>query len=219
MHVRTQAQKGLSHCGRSWDSQSLSCRRSISIIITALSGGCAFLYSGECGRLSTMSQQHNVTVIRTTSSSSNVTPSSPGFLDLGYPRTTPAILKLCQAVCLLIAFLCVRCSLWTDYSAYSYFEVITICFMILIIILYVVNLFRIYRLLTCVSWPLAELLHYAICTFLLLIGSIVAAVKSYTFAGLVAGSVFGFIATFLCVVGMVLSYKVSFVTQSSDVSL
>ncbi|XP_056376073.1 CKLF-like MARVEL transmembrane domain-containing protein 7 isoform X3 [Hyla sarda] len=122
-------------------------------------------------------------------------------------------------LCLLIAFLCVRFSDWTDYSAYRYFEVVTICFMILIIILYVVNLFRIYRMLTCVSWPLAELLHYSICTFLLLIASIVAAVKSYGMGGLVAGSIFGFIASFLCIVGMVLSYKVTFVTQSSGATL
>ncbi|KAG9476113.1 hypothetical protein GDO78_002936 [Eleutherodactylus coqui] len=92
-------------------------------------------------------------------------------------------------LCLLIAFLCVRFSNWTDYSAFHYFEVVTICFMILIIVLYVVNLFRIYRMCTCVSWPLLELLHYGICTFLLFVGSIVAAVKSYGLSGLVAGSV------------------------------
>lgn len=57
-------------------------------------------------------------------------------------------------VCLLIAFLCVRNSVWTDYSTYRYFEVITICFMILILVFYAVSLFRIYRMLTCVSWPL-----------------------------------------------------------------
>ncbi|XP_072009668.1 CKLF-like MARVEL transmembrane domain-containing protein 7 [Engystomops pustulosus] len=163
--------------------------------------------------------QHNVTVIRTTASSSNVQHSSPGLIDRGYPRSSGATLKLCQALCLLIAFLCVRLTGWTDYSAYQYFEVVTICFMILIIILYVVNLFRIYRMLTCVSWPLAELLHYAICTFLLLIASIVAAVKSYGIGGLIAGSVFGFIASFLCIVGMLLSYKVTFVTQSSGAAL
>ncbi|KAM4029540.1 CKLF-like MARVEL transmembrane domain-containing protein 7 [Anomaloglossus baeobatrachus] len=163
--------------------------------------------------------QHNVTVIRTTASSSNVQPTSPGLIDRAYPRTGGATLKLCQALCLLIAFLCVRCTGWTDYSAFRYFEVVTICFMILIIIFYVVNLFRVYRMLTCVSWPLAELLHYAICTFLLLVGSIVAAVKSYGIGGLVAGSIFGFIASFLCIVGMVLSYKVTFVTQSSGATL
>ncbi|XP_056376070.1 CKLF-like MARVEL transmembrane domain-containing protein 7 isoform X1 [Hyla sarda] len=163
--------------------------------------------------------QHSVTVIRTTASSSNVQYNSPGLIDRSYPRSSGATLKLCQALCLLIAFLCVRFSDWTDYSAYRYFEVVTICFMILIIILYVVNLFRIYRMLTCVSWPLAELLHYSICTFLLLIASIVAAVKSYGMGGLVAGSIFGFIASFLCIVGMVLSYKVTFVTQSSGATL
>ncbi|XP_066440731.1 CKLF-like MARVEL transmembrane domain-containing protein 7 [Eleutherodactylus coqui] len=163
--------------------------------------------------------QHNAPVIRTTASSSNVLPSSPGLVDKDYPRSGNAILKLCQALCLLIAFLCVRFSNWTDYSAFHYFEVVTICFMILIIVLYVVNLFRIYRMCTCVSWPLLELLHYGICTFLLFVGSIVAAVKSYGLSGLVAGSTFGFIASFLCILGMVLSYKVTFVTQSSATTL
>ncbi|KAM3928607.1 CKLF-like MARVEL transmembrane domain-containing protein 7 isoform 2-T2 [Leptodactylus fuscus] len=111
--------------------------------------------------------QHNVTVIRTTASSSNVQPSSPGLIDKGYPRTTGASLKLCQALCLLIAFLCVRFSRWTDYSAYRYFEVITMCFMILILILYVVNLFRIYRMLTCVSWPLTVGIAALCCVHLL----------------------------------------------------
>ncbi|CAN2389721.1 B-1a B cell differentiation, partial [Pristimantis euphronides] len=108
-------------------------------------------------------------------------------------------------LCLLIAFLCVRFSNWTDYSQYyyQYFEVVRVCFMILIIVLYVVNLFRIYRMLTCVSWPLAELLHYPICTFLLIIASIVTVVKS---CGFVAAWIFGFITSFLCIVGMVLSY-------------
>lgn len=58
-------------------------------------------------------------------------------------------------VSLLIAFICVRSSLWTSYSAYSYFEVVTICNLIMILAFYLVHLFRLYRVLTCISWPLS----------------------------------------------------------------
>uniref|UniRef100_A0A8C5QKB2 CKLF like MARVEL transmembrane domain containing 8 n=1 Tax=Leptobrachium leishanense TaxID=445787 RepID=A0A8C5QKB2_9ANUR len=158
---------------------------------------------------------HTVSVIRTTTSSSNVPQAGSGFLDRGYSRSFTGILKPFEMLSLLIAFICVRCSSWPDYSAFCYFEVVTITFMILIFIFYLINVFRVYRMLTCISWPLAELLHYGIGTFLLLIASIVAVVKSRSVSGLVAGSVFGFIATFLCSLDMWLSYKVSFLTQSS----
>ncbi|XP_078210614.1 CKLF-like MARVEL transmembrane domain-containing protein 7 isoform X5 [Callithrix jacchus] len=138
-----------------------------------------------------------------------------GLLDPGYPRTHAALLKVAQMVTLLIAFICVRSSVWTDYSAYSYFEVVTICDLIMILAFYLVHLFRFYRVLTCISWPLSELLHYLIGTLLLLIASIVAASKSYNQSGLVAGAIFGFVATFLCMASMWLSYKVSCVTQST----
>uniref|UniRef100_A0A4W2BSE3 CKLF like MARVEL transmembrane domain containing 8 n=1 Tax=Bos indicus x Bos taurus TaxID=30522 RepID=A0A4W2BSE3_BOBOX len=117
---------------------------------------------------------------------------------------------------LLIAFICVRSSLWTSYSAYSYFEVVTICNLIMILAFYLAHLFRLPRVLTCISWPLSELLHYLIGTLLLLIASIVAASKSYSQSGLVAGAVFGFLATFLCLASVWLSYKISCVTQSTD---
>ncbi|XP_023448216.1 CKLF-like MARVEL transmembrane domain-containing protein 7 isoform X2 [Dasypus novemcinctus] len=106
-----------------------------------------------------------------------------GLLDPVYPRTRGALLKVAQMVALLLAFVCVRSSLWTDYSAYSYFEVVTICDLIMILIFYLVHLFRLYQMLTCISWPLA---------------------------------VFGFIATFLCMASIWLSYKFSCVAQSTD---
>ncbi|XP_049485865.1 CKLF-like MARVEL transmembrane domain-containing protein 7 isoform X2 [Panthera uncia] len=113
---------------------------------------------------------------------------SEGPLDPVYPRTYGALLKVAQMVTLLIAFICVRSSVWTRYSAYSYFEVVTICNLIMILVFYLVHLFRLYRVLTCISWPLSELLHYLIGTLLLLIASIVAASKSYSQSGLVAGA-------------------------------
>uniref|UniRef100_A0A2K6QYQ0 CKLF like MARVEL transmembrane domain containing 7 n=1 Tax=Rhinopithecus roxellana TaxID=61622 RepID=A0A2K6QYQ0_RHIRO len=143
-----------------------------------------------------------------------------GLLDPSYPRTQAALLKVAQMVTLLIAFICVRSSPWTkNYSAYSYFEVVTICDLIMILAFYLVHLFRFYRVLTCISWPLSELLHYLIGTLLLLIASIVAASKSYNQSGLVAGAIFGFMATFLCMASIWLSYKISCVTQSTDAAI
>uniref|UniRef100_A0A3Q2H5I1 CKLF like MARVEL transmembrane domain containing 7 n=1 Tax=Equus caballus TaxID=9796 RepID=A0A3Q2H5I1_HORSE len=143
---------------------------------------------------------HGAGLVRTTCSSSSApgpragagqagASPSEGLLDPIYPRTHAALLKVAQMVTLLIAFICVRSSPWTSYSAYSYFEVVTICNLIMILAFYLVHLFRLYRVLTCISWPLSELLHYLIGTLLLLIASIVAASKSYNQSGLVAGAV------------------------------
>ncbi|XP_053570230.1 CKLF-like MARVEL transmembrane domain-containing protein 7 [Bombina bombina] len=161
----------------------------------------------------------NVTVIQTTTSSSNVPMGSPGLLDRGYCRSYAAILKICQMLTLLIGFLCVRLTVFSILSVFCYFQVVTICFMIVIFIFYVINIFRFYRMLTCISWPLTELLHYAIGTILLLIASIVVAVNNYGRSSLIAGSVFGFIATFLCTLSMWLSHKVSFTAQSTGATL
>ncbi|XP_058585618.1 CKLF-like MARVEL transmembrane domain-containing protein 7 isoform X2 [Neofelis nebulosa] len=111
---------------------------------------------------------------------------SEGPLDPVYPRTYGALLKVAQMATLLIAFICVRSSVWTRYSAYSYFEVVTICNLIMILVFYLVHLFRLYRVLTCISWPL---------------------------------SIFGFVATFLCLASIWLSYKISCVTQSTDAAV
>ncbi|XP_025067563.1 CKLF-like MARVEL transmembrane domain-containing protein 7 [Alligator sinensis] len=120
-------------------------------------------------------------------------------------------------VSLLIGFICVNSSVWTDYSAYSYFQIVSICDLIMIGIFYLVYIFRVYKMLSCISWPLAEFLHYLIGTVLLFIACIVAASKSYNQSGLVAGAVFGFLATFLCILSMWSSYKVSCVTQSTAI--
>lgn len=65
--------------------------------------------------------------------------------------------RVCASVqvTLLIAFICVRSSVRVSHSAYSYFEVVTICNLIMILVFYLVHLFRLYRLLTCISWPLS----------------------------------------------------------------
>ncbi|XP_016161727.1 PREDICTED: CKLF-like MARVEL transmembrane domain-containing protein 7 [Ficedula albicollis] len=157
----------------------------------------------------------------------------------GNPRGSPtdvdglkvAVLTFCQLhrdavthrsvawISLLIGFISVNNSPWTDYSAYSFFQIVTMCDLVMILFFYIMHIFRVYRKLTCVSWPLAEFLHYLIGTILLLIGSIVAAAKSYNITGLVAGATFGFLATILCVISMWSSYKVSCITQSTNASV
>ncbi|KAM4689215.1 CKLF-like MARVEL transmembrane domain-containing protein 7 [Discoglossus pictus] len=162
---------------------------------------------------------HSVTTIQTTTSSSNVPPSSPGLLDRGYSRSCSGTLKIFQLITLLIGFLCLRLTQYKDYGPYMFFQVVTACFMVIIFILYIINLFRFYRMLTCISWPLTELLHYAIGTILLLIASIVVAAKSHSYSQFIAGSVFGFIATFLCAFNIWISYKVSFTSQATGATL
>ncbi|XP_010019259.1 PREDICTED: CKLF-like MARVEL transmembrane domain-containing protein 7, partial [Nestor notabilis] len=120
-----------------------------------------------------------------------------------------------RLISLVVGFISVNNSPWTDYSAYSYFQIVTMCDLVMILFFYIIHIFRIYRKLTCVSWPLAEFLHYLIGTILLLIASIVAASKSYNLTGLVAGATFGFLATILCVLSIWSSYKVSCITQST----
>ncbi|XP_060241095.1 CKLF-like MARVEL transmembrane domain-containing protein 7 isoform X1 [Meriones unguiculatus] len=135
---------------------------------------------------------HGSGLIRTTCSSGGAPgPGQPseGLLDPVYPRTYGALLKVAQMVTLLIALICVQSTYWTDYGAYKFFQVVTICDLIMILTFYLAHLFRVYRVLTCISWPLSEFLHYLIGTLLLLIASIVAASKSYNISGLVSGAV------------------------------
>nr|XP_044992626.1 CKLF-like MARVEL transmembrane domain-containing protein 7 isoform X2 [Jaculus jaculus] len=132
---------------------------------------------------------HGPGLVRTTCSSAGAPgPGQPseGMLDLAFPRTLGALMKVAQMVILLTAFICIKRSpAWTDYSACRFFEVVTICDLLMILIFYLAHLFRVYRLLTCISWPL---------------------------------SVFGFLASFLCLASLWLSYKISCVTQASDAS-
>ncbi|XP_032036579.1 CKLF-like MARVEL transmembrane domain-containing protein 8 [Aythya fuligula] len=124
-----------------------------------------------------------------------------------------------SSISLLVAFISVNNSQWTNYSAYSYFQIVAMCDLVMVLFFYIIHIFRVYRMLTCVSWPLAEFLHYLIGTILLLIASIVAASKSYNVTGLVAGATFGFLATILCVLSIWSSYKVSCITQSTNAAV
>ncbi|XP_076187240.1 CKLF-like MARVEL transmembrane domain-containing protein 7 [Aptenodytes patagonicus] len=173
---------------------------------------------------------HGARVIRTGVSSGGpaapqaaATSSSVGsdaeLVDGAYFRSCAGMLKVAQMISLLVAFISVNNSPWTDYSAYSYFQIVTMCDLVMILFFYIIHIFRVYRILTCVSWPLAEFLHYLIGTILLLIASIVAASKSYNLTGLVAGATFGFLATILCVLSIWSSYKVSCITQSTNASV
>ncbi|NXS75636.1 CKLF7 protein, partial [Pandion haliaetus] len=149
-------------------------------------------------------------------SSSSSAGADAELMDGAYFRSCAGMLKVAQMISLLVGFISVNNSPWTDYSAYSYFQIVAMCDLVMILFFYIIHIFRIYRKLTCVSWPLAEFLHYLIGTILLLIASIVAASKSYNLTGLVAGATFGFLATILCVLSIWSSYKVSCITQSTS---
>ncbi|KAM6422168.1 CKLF-like MARVEL transmembrane domain-containing protein 7 isoform 2-T2 [Rhynochetos jubatus] len=171
---------------------------------------------------------HGARVIRTGVSSggpaappaaSSAASSDGELVDGAYFRSCAGMLKVAQMISLLVGFISVNNSPWTDYSANSYFQIVTMCDLVMILFFYIIHIFRVYRKLTCVSWPLAEFLHYLIGTILLLIASIVVASKSYNLSGLVAGATFGFLATILCVLSIWSSYKVSCITQSTNASV
>ncbi|XP_078083870.1 CKLF-like MARVEL transmembrane domain-containing protein 7 isoform X2 [Mustelus asterias] len=112
---------------------------------------------------------------------------SGGFIDQNYAKSFSGILKIIQAIVVFIAFLCIRCSAWPHYSTYRYFEVVTIWFLVMALVFYIIYLTRLHLKITCMHWPLTELLHYVVATILLLIASIVGATKTYGDAGLTTG--------------------------------
>ncbi|XP_076869414.1 CKLF-like MARVEL transmembrane domain-containing protein 7 [Brachyhypopomus gauderio] len=160
------------------------------------------------------------TVVRTTTTTTTTSSTSDGgFVNVAYLRSFPGLLKFAQVIALLIAFLCVHYSSWTDYSAYRYFEVVTLWFLVAFLIFLLMYMFRLQTKIPCINWTLTEFLHYAIGTILVLIASIVAAVKCHGISGLVAGSVFGFIATFLLAISIWTSYKVTCGSQPTSAAV
>ncbi|XP_028836293.1 CKLF-like MARVEL transmembrane domain-containing protein 7 [Denticeps clupeoides] len=156
----------------------------------------------------------------TTATTTTTTTTDGGLFNVGYGRSVQGLLKIAQVVTLLIAFLCVHCaSVWTDYSALRYFEVVTVWFLITFLIFFLMHVLRLQSKIHCINWTLTEFLHYVIGTILIFIASIVVAVKSYSVSGLVAGSVFGFIATFLLAVNLWLSYKVTCGSQPTSAAV
>ncbi|KAB5532828.1 hypothetical protein PHYPO_G00124650 [Pangasianodon hypophthalmus] len=160
-------------------------------------------------------------IVTTTSTTTTTTTTSDGgFLNIGYCRSFPGLLKLAQVVTLMIAFLCVHCApRWTDYDAFRYFEVVTLWFLFAFLIFFLMYVFRLQSKLPCINWTLTEFFHYILGTILVFIASIVAAVKSYSVSALIAGSVFGFIATFLLAVSLWMSYSVTCGSQQTSIGV
>ncbi|NXG62372.1 CKLF7 protein, partial [Hemiprocne comata] len=77
------------------------------------------------------------------------------LMDGAYFRSCAGMLKVAQMISLLVGFISVNNSPWTDYSAYSYFQIVTMCDLVMILFFYIIHIFRLYKKLTCVSWPLA----------------------------------------------------------------
>ncbi|XP_043115996.1 CKLF-like MARVEL transmembrane domain-containing protein 7 [Puntigrus tetrazona] len=157
---------------------------------------------------------HTVVTTTTTTTSS----SDGGVCNIGYARSFQGLLKIGQVVILLIAFLCVHCEGYS-FSAYRYFEVVTAWFLIVFLIFFLMYLFRLQSKIACINWTLTEFLHYAVGGILVFIASIVVAVKSNGIAALIAGSVFGFIATFLIAISIWTSYKVTCGSQPTGAAV
>uniref|UniRef100_A0A8C1MY75 CKLF-like MARVEL transmembrane domain containing 7 n=1 Tax=Cyprinus carpio TaxID=7962 RepID=A0A8C1MY75_CYPCA len=106
---------------------------------------------------------------------------------------------------------------------YYCFDFIILKILIMLIIFnnfffFLMHLFRLQSKITCINWMLTEFLHYAVGGILVFIASIVVAVKSYGVSALIAGSVFGFIATFLIAISIWTSYKVTCGSQPTGES-
>ncbi|XP_066547178.1 CKLF-like MARVEL transmembrane domain-containing protein 7 [Amia ocellicauda] len=157
---------------------------------------------------------HTIITTSTTTSSSD-----SGFVSAGYARSVQGMLKIAQVVVLLIAFLCVHISKPTTLTEYSYFEVVTVWFLVVFLIFFIMHIFRLQPKMPCINWTLTEFVHYVIGTILILIASIVVIVKSYGISGLVAGAVFGFIATFLLALNIWMSYKITCGSQPTGAAV
>ncbi|KAI5611856.1 CKLF-like MARVEL transmembrane domain-containing protein 7 [Silurus asotus] len=121
---------------------------------------------------------------------------------------------------LMIAFLCVHFAPgWTDYNAFRFFEVVTLWFLFAFLIFFLMYVFRLQAKLPCINWTMTEFFHYILGTVLVFIASIVAAVKSHSISALLAGSIFGFIATFLLALSLFTSYKLVCGSQQTKVCL
>ncbi|XP_016313699.1 CKLF-like MARVEL transmembrane domain-containing protein 7 [Sinocyclocheilus anshuiensis] len=158
-------------------------------------------------------------VVTTTSTTTTTSSSDGGFCNIGYARSFQGLLKIGQVVILMIAFLCVHYEGINNYSAYRYFEVVTAWFLIVFLIFFLMYLFQLQSKITCINWTLTEFLHYAVGGILVFIASIVVAVKSHGISALIAGSVFGFIATFLIAISIWTSYKVTCGSQPTGAAV
>ncbi|KAJ8415661.1 hypothetical protein AAFF_G00402180 [Aldrovandia affinis] len=160
------------------------------------------------------------TVVTTSTTTTSTSTSDGGILNLGYARSLQGLLKIAQVVVLLVAFLCVHCSsMGKYYAAFRYFEVVTLWFLIAFLIFFLMHVFRLQSKIPFINWTMLEFLHYAVGTVLIGIASIVVAVKSAHISALIAGSVFGFIATFLLAVSIWMSYKVTCGTQPTGAAV
>ncbi|CAM4703542.1 unnamed protein product [Leuciscus chuanchicus] len=158
------------------------------------------------------------TVITTTSTTTTST-ADGGFCYIAYARSFHGLLKIGQVVVLLIAFLCVHCERVYAYSAFRYFEVVTAWFLVVFFFFFLMYLFRLQSRITCINWTLTEFLHYAVGGILVFIASIVVAVNGHGNSSLIAGSVFGFMATFLIAISIWTSYKVTCGSQPTGAAV
>ncbi|XP_048849447.1 CKLF-like MARVEL transmembrane domain-containing protein 7 isoform X1 [Brienomyrus brachyistius] len=160
------------------------------------------------------------TVIKTTTTTTTTSTYAGMNVNTGYTRSYRGMLEIGQVLSLLIAFLCVYCELrWYGPSGFLYFQVVTLWFHIAFLIFLIMHVFDLQTKMPCINWTITEFLHYVLGFFLVFIASIVVGVQSHGYSSFVAGSVFGFIAAFLLVLSLWLSYRVTFGRQQMTVGV
>ncbi|XP_051991138.1 CKLF-like MARVEL transmembrane domain-containing protein 7 [Xyrauchen texanus] len=137
------------------------------------------------------------------------------FIRLDYLRSKQGILKIAQHVILLAAFACVRSTFYNNLDSYRFYEVVTLGYAVAIFIFLVLTVFGVPKRVLFVNWAVTEFMLDTLGFIFVSTGSIVAAVKSCEVALLVTASVFGFLASYLLVCSVMLSFVASRHTQTA----
>uniref|UniRef100_A0A3B4BD85 MARVEL domain-containing protein n=1 Tax=Periophthalmus magnuspinnatus TaxID=409849 RepID=A0A3B4BD85_9GOBI len=146
--------------------------------------------------------------VGSTSTSGTRTPD--GLLNLGYIRTIPGLLQSGQLIALLVTFLCIHLARgWPSWYAFQFFEVVALWFFVALLVFFFIHIFSLNTRTPCINCPLTEFFHYCVGAVLVLIASIVGAVKAAGVSALVTATVFGFLTSFLMIVSLWTTYSVS----------
>lgn len=154
------------------------------------------------------------------STSTSTTRTPGGLLNLGYIRTIPGLLQTGQLIALLVCFLCIHLSRgWPSWAAFQFFEVVALWFLVALLVFFFIHIFSLNTRTPCINCPLTEFFHYCVGTVLVLIASIVGAVKAGGVSALVTATVFGFLTAFLMAVSLWTTYSVSCGSQQTGATV
>lgn len=154
-------------------------------------------------------------------SASTTSTRTPGrILNLDYIRTIPGLLQTGQVIALLVCFLCIHLSRgWPSWAAFQFFEVVALWFLVALLVFFFIHIFSLNTRTPCINCPLTEFFHYCVGAVLVLIASIVGAVKASGVSALVIATVFGFLTSFLMIVSLWTTYSVACGSQQTGASV